>query len=88
MNAFQILTYLCFGFIGILFIIALITISRYMFWFYLGECKKCGHHMYYRGVRHCDDENYYYFHCRHCGHWDKIPQSQYLKEIGLRDNDN
>ena len=88
MSAFQIFGYLCYGFIGVIFIIALVTISRYMFWFYFRKCEKCGHHMYYRGLRHNKEGNFFYFHCRHCWCWEKISQDQYLKEIGIRDNDD
>ena len=42
--------------------------------------------MYYRGFRHNNDGSFFYFHCRHCGNWEKITQAEYLREIGSNTN--
>lgn len=86
MTFFQILWYVCFGGLALIAILAIVGISRYMFWFYFRKCKKCGHHMYYRGFRHNNDGSFFYFHCRHCGNWEKITQAEYLREIGSNTN--
>jgi hypothetical protein len=79
---FQIISYICLAILFIVFVLIVIGISQYLFWFYFRSCKKCGHHMYYRGLRHNDDGDFFYFHCRHCGNWEKISKEQYLRELG------
>ena len=78
-----ILSFILVGFIIFVFLIAIVCVSRYIFGFYFRKCKQCGHLMFFRGKRDRDDESFFFFHCRHCGTWEKISQVEYLRQIGV-----
>ena len=64
-------------------IFCLIVITPYVFWFSFRKCSMCGHTMLYRGYRERTDEGYHYFHCKKCGHWEKVTKAQTLHELGI-----
>ena len=51
MSIFGILTWVCVGFVFVVFIIAIISVSQWVMWHYLRKCKCCGHLMKFKGFR-------------------------------------
>ena len=82
MSIFGILTWVCVGFVFVVFIIAIISVSQWVMWHYLRKCKCCGHLMKFKGFREDkEDGSYYLFHCPKCGKWEKVTYLQMIREM-------
>lgn len=86
MSIFNIILYIIAGGLAVLFVLFFAAMSNYLFWFYFRRCKECNHIMYYRGYRERDEGSFHYFHCKHCGNWEKISRLEFLRELGLEHN--
>ena len=64
--------------IGLVFLIIIMCFlfldSPYIFYFHMPKCKRCGHIMEYKGLKEDAGEDFYLFHCHHCGAWKQIPK--------------
>ena len=83
MGIFNIILYIIAGSLAVLFVLFFAAMSNYLFWFFFRRCKNCGHIMHYRGYRERADEGYHYFHCKKCGHWEKVTKAQTLHELDI-----
>jgi hypothetical protein len=62
-------------------ICALYMCIRWYIWFQDRSCKKCGHHLDYRGYRQDGEDEGYLFYCPHCHSWEKIPSSEFVNNV-------
>lgn len=76
------------AFVFVLYIFAFAIIGmQLLVWFQWKPCKHCGHTLEYKGLKEDKEEGHYLFHCPHCGAWEQIPKSTFLKNFIYKDYD-
>lgn len=73
--------------VGIILFLCLMVGLKLLVWFNFRLCKHCGHTLKYKGLKEDNENGHYLFHCHHCGAWEQIPKSTFLKNFIYKDYD-
>jgi hypothetical protein len=79
MTFLTIVSYILVGIVVCFIIIGLLLCLQFILCFHNRKCKHCNRSMEFKGLRENDDEEYFLFHCNHCGAWEQVTKEEFFR---------